>query len=157
MQSICPRSFLGKYLFLIIQGINLMYSPQEPVTVALDLPSKSLATQSVGTKQQLGLSQPCQPNRGAGWILAGLASSIWCVWLIMTFDGRIRFHFSISFFLFLTRGSIPGRSLQAESVLFSRHIQIRHTEQRDLRCAKHDSLSKNKQMMDYSKMLQTYL
>lgn len=43
-----------------------MYSLQEPVTVALDLPSKSLDTQSVGTKQQLGLSQPCQPKRGAG-------------------------------------------------------------------------------------------
>lgn len=61
MGSICPRSFL----FVIIQGINLVYSPQEPVAVALALPAKSLDTQSVGTKQQLGLSRSCQLNRGA--------------------------------------------------------------------------------------------
>lgn len=43
-----------------------MYSPQEPVAVALDLPAKLLDTQSVGTKQQLGLSHSCWLNRGAG-------------------------------------------------------------------------------------------
>lgn len=40
-----------------------MYSPQEPVAVALDSPAKSLDTQSVGTKQQSGISHPFQLNK----------------------------------------------------------------------------------------------
>lgn len=82
MGSICPRSFL----FVIIQGINLVYSPREPVAVALDLPAKSLDTQSVGTKQQLGPSHSCRLNRGAGWILVGFAAYICCIRSSVTLD-----------------------------------------------------------------------
>lgn len=89
MGSICPRSFL----FVIIQGINLVYSPREPVAVALALPAKSLDTQSVSTKQQLGLSHSCQLNRGAGWILAGFAAYIWCIWPSVTSESSSCFLF----------------------------------------------------------------
>lgn len=95
MGSICPRSFL----FVIIQGINLVYSPREPVAVALDLPAKSLDTQSVGTKQQLGLSHSCQLNRGAGWILAGFAAYIWCIWSSVTLDSNSGFCLFVCIFV----------------------------------------------------------
>lgn len=61
MRSVCPRLFL----LVIIQGINLVYSPQEPVDVALDLPAESLETQSVGTNKQLGFSHSCRMNTGS--------------------------------------------------------------------------------------------
>lgn len=76
MGSICPRSFLS----VIIPGINLVYSPQEHVAVALVMPAKSLDTQSVGTKQQLGFSHSSLPNIGAWRLLAGLAAYIWHIW-----------------------------------------------------------------------------
>lgn len=58
MRSVCPRLFL----LVIIQGINLVYSPQEPVDVALDLPAESLETQSVGTNKQSAFSHSCKMN-----------------------------------------------------------------------------------------------
>lgn len=58
MRSISLRLFL----LVIIQGINLVYSPQEPVDVALDLPAESLETQSVGPNKQLGLIYSCRMN-----------------------------------------------------------------------------------------------
>lgn len=158
MGSICPRSFL----FVIIQGIYLVYSPQEPVAVALDLPAKSLDSQSVGTKQQLGLSHSCQLNRGAGWIVAGFAAYIWWIWSSVTLDTN-----SI-FFCFVSL-------LQA--YLFTRNAQEQiHWKVADIKCCFLGSFksirlsweiwstqclihyfSKNKQMMDCSKMFQAYL
>lgn len=60
MRSVCPRLFL----LVIIQGINLVYSPQGPVDVALDLPAESLETQSVGPNELLGFSHSCRMNTG---------------------------------------------------------------------------------------------
>lgn len=74
MRSVCPRLFL----LVIIQGINLVYSPQEPVDVALDLPAESLETQSVGTNKQLGFSHSCRMNTGRHRSL----------WSSVTFDGN---------------------------------------------------------------------
>lgn len=90
-------------LFAIIKGINLVFSPQEPVAVALDFPAKSLDTQSVGTKQQLGLSDSFLPNRGAGNILAGF-TALFGTYIhifgtytyIVISDLRIHLHFFVS-------------------------------------------------------------
>lgn len=161
MGSICPRSFL----FVIIQGINLVYSPQEPVAVALALPAKSLDTQSVGTKQQLGLSHSCQLNRGAGWILAGFAAYIWRICPSVTSESSSSFCSSVSSFLFdeytyllqMLKSHYTDRSWRQKCCFLGLLISIRHTwEIRGAQCLIH-YISKNKQMMNCSKMFQTYL
>lgn len=69
MRSVCPRLFL----LVIIQGINLVYSPQEPVDVALDLPADSLETQSAGPNKHSAFSHSCGMNAGRR---CGLWSSV---------------------------------------------------------------------------------
>lgn len=65
-----------------------MYSLQEPVAVELDLPAKSLDTQSVGTEQRLGLSHSCQLNREENEYWQTFTAYIWCIWSSMTSDGN---------------------------------------------------------------------
>lgn len=128
LQSICPRSFL----FLIIQGINLVYSPQEPVTVALDLPSKSLDTQSVGTEQQLGLSQSCQPNKRAGRILAGVAAYMWCIWQSVTLASSGSFYLFVCLFnshIYSQEASLSKVS-SLESAVFKENSNPSHSAKR---------------------------
>lgn len=145
MWSICPRSFL----FVIIQGINLVYSPQEPVAVTLDLPAKSLDTQSVGTKQQLGLSHSCQLNRGAGWILAGFTAYIWCIWSSVTSDcNRFFLCFFVTYSQEMQKSKYTETLVTKSAVFYSRSIQTHQTQLGDLKYTVLDTLHIQEQADD---------
>lgn len=134
MRSICPRSFL----LVIIQGINLVYSPQEPVAVASDLPAKSLDTQSVGTKQQLGLSHSCRMNTGR----------LCSLWSSVTFDS-IRNSFCC-WCIFVT-GILIIWNAKKQNVgrgYASKPIQIHQTQVVDMKYTMHDTLHIQEQAND---------
>lgn len=141
MRSVCPRLFL----LVIIQGINLVYSPQEPVHVALDLSAESLETQAVGTNKQSTFYHSCRMNTGRRcslWSSVTFDSNraCFCGWCV--FCDRHTYHAKCK----------TGKKYACISIQLHQTQVVSDETQYMMHCT-----FWNEQMMDCSKMFRAYL